>query len=107
MTVENGSGFTPEQFDADIERAAKAVAAAACIERPYEELDDSRKAYWRHLVRAAFDASNYTIMKEVIIEANNSLFGSHGFFIGTPPEKYHLANAIEGLKAAARKGGDV
>ena len=44
--------------------------------------------------------------REVIIEANNSLYGSQGYFLsldGGPPNKYHLAEGIEKLKSNARK----
>ena len=44
--------------------------------------------------------------KEVIAWANNSLFGSRGFFLSTrgdlPPNPHHLDTAIEKLKADAR-----
>jgi hypothetical protein len=56
------------------------------------------------------------IAKSVIVEANNSLYGSQGYFITTakgevvgavgvtdPPDKYHLAKRIEEVKAHARK----
>ena len=43
--------------------------------------------------------------REVIIEANNSLYGSQGYFLslnGGPPNKYHLAEGIEELKSYVR-----
>lgn len=42
---------------------------------------------------------------EVVTEANNSLYGSQGFFLsvnGGEPDKYHLALAIEKLKSFVR-----
>jgi hypothetical protein len=44
--------------------------------------------------------------REAIAWANNSLFGSHGYFLsfnGEPADPRHLANAIEDLKADHRK----
>mgnify|MGYP006921292195 CR=1 FL=1 len=46
--------------------------------------------------------------REVIIEANNSLYGSQGYFLslnGGPPNKYHLAEGIEELKSNVRRLG--
>lgn len=46
--------------------------------------------------------NKYKAMESVIIEANNSLFGSQGFFLsldGGEANKYHLSRAIEELKA--------
>lgn len=45
-------------------------------------------------------------MREAIIEANNSLYGSQGFFLsvnGGEPDKYHLARPIEEMKEETRK----
>ncbi len=42
---------------------------------------------------------------ELVIEANNSLYGSQAYFYslnGGPFDKYHLARGIEDLKARAR-----
>ena len=47
--------------------------------------------------------------REAIGWANNSLFGSHGFFLslnGGPPNEHHLDTAIEELKERARRGGN-
>lgn len=44
--------------------------------------------------------------KKAIEEANNSLYGSHGFFLslnGGEPDKHHLARPIEDLKARANR----
>lgn len=44
--------------------------------------------------------------REAIIEANNSLYGSQGFFLsssGGEPDKYHLSRPIEDLKARANE----
>jgi len=44
--------------------------------------------------------------REVIAEANNSLYGSQGFFLsanGGEPDKYHLARPIEKLKERANQ----
>jgi hypothetical protein len=47
------------------------------------------------------------MMRAIITEANNSLYGSKGFFMTLdgekPPHKYHLAEAIEKLKAQANR----
>ena len=43
--------------------------------------------------------------REVITEANNSLYGSQCYFLsldGGPPNKYHLAEGIERLKSNAK-----
>jgi len=61
-----------------------AMEAADEIERLREELENAR---------------------EVITEANNSLYGSQGYFLsldGGPPNKYHLAEGIEKLKSNAK-----
>ena len=45
--------------------------------------------------------------KKVIAWANNSLYGSHGFFLsdrGGEPNEHHLDNKIEDLKTYIRKG---
>lgn len=45
-------------------------------------------------------------LKEVITEANNSLYGSQGFFLsldGGEPDKHHLSRGIEKIKESARK----
>jgi len=45
-------------------------------------------------------------MRSVIVEANNSLFGSHNFFLSTSGEgedKLHLSRAIERIKAQGNK----
>lgn len=44
--------------------------------------------------------------KSAITEANNSLFGSQGYFLslnGGAADKYHLSRAIEDMKASGRK----
>lgn len=44
--------------------------------------------------------------RQAIEEANNSLYGSHGFFLsanGGEPDKFHLARPIEELKARSNK----
>lgn len=41
-------------------------------------------------------------IREVVAKANNSLYGSQGFFLsldGGPADKYHLARPIEKMKA--------
>jgi len=50
----------------------------------------------------------HNMMKDVITEANNSLYGSHGFFMNLypnvqNPHKHHLSDGIEKLKEQNRK----
>jgi hypothetical protein len=51
------------------------------------------------------DRDNMEQAREVIIEANNSLYGSQSYFLGMEGkfDKYHLARPIEDLKAKSRK----
>jgi len=51
-------------------------------------------------------APGTTDAEAAIIEANNSLYGSQGFFLsvnGGEPDKYHLSRPIEELKARANR----
>ena len=81
---------------------------------PWHSLEPEVKAIW---VRVEADSTAQTmgevgrLMKElsdaasVIMEANNSLYGSQGYFLsmnGGPPNKYHLADAVEKLKKQTR-----
>lgn len=46
------------------------------------------------------------VARQAIINANNSLYGSQGFFLSTnggDPDEYHLARPIEALKARANE----
>jgi hypothetical protein len=52
------------------------------------------------------EANTFNAAVEVITEANNSLYGSQAFFMskdGGPPNKYHIAEAAEEVKAYSRK----
>ncbi len=75
---------SPWRGDGDESAIPLAVEAADEIERLREELENAR---------------------EVITEANNSIYGSQGYFLsldGGPPNKYHLAEGIEKLKSNAK-----
>jgi hypothetical protein len=68
-----------------IERIWRALAAEAALEALQAERDEARL---------------------LVTEANNSLYGSQGYFHslnGGPFDKYHLARGIENLKDSARK----
>jgi hypothetical protein len=68
------------------------------------------------VIADAIEILQVGIMREVITEANNSLYGSQGYFITAvgggvidavgvtgEPDKYHLATPIENLKARGNK----
>lgn len=66
----------------------------------------------RKLFDAMIENLTGTITRErdeartLVAEANNSLYGSQGYFHSTnggPFDKYHLANGIENLKATSRR----
>jgi hypothetical protein len=87
----------------------------------FGDADSGRPYWWRKFLRAAIAAyesavgEELAVAKSVIAEANNSLYGSQGYFISAvgggvfgavgvtgEPDKYHLATPIEKLKANSR-----
>lgn len=68
---------------------------------PAQALTDAMKELERCRAELELD-------RKVIAWANNSLFGSHGYFLskcGGPPNEMHLHDAIEDLKSYCRKSG--
>jgi hypothetical protein len=76
--------FSAQQLRDVMEDVGLVIVPAAEIERLRRERDEART---------------------IVVEANNSLYGSQGYFHSTnggPFDKYHLARPIEELKSRAR-----
>jgi hypothetical protein len=99
----------------DVEAAAARVIAA--LDAPFGVMDGGIASVAVSDMRALAEAVPALVQRvgelererdearTLVTEANNSLYGSQGYFHslnGGPFDKYHLANGIEKLKAHAR-----
>jgi hypothetical protein len=96
----------------DVEDAAARVITA--LDAPFGVMDGGIASVDVSDMRALAEAVP-TLVREreeartLVTEANNSLYGSQGYFHslnGGPFDKYHLARGIEKLKSNARREKD-
>lgn len=80
--------FVPYPFGDDEDASETSIARVIELETKVAALEAALKAD-----------------REIIAEANNSLFGSQSYFVSADAGKYHLARPIEALKEHARLAG--
>lgn len=113
--VPNGQSPNSNVIPSDLDTLVEFQNEAA---RYFEScpVGDEDRAHWANVYNAENCRKTATAItslrnqlaeaKAVITEANNSLYGSQGFFLSTDggaPDKYHLARPIEDLKARSNK----
>jgi hypothetical protein len=103
-----------EQWVADAKFIIEACNNYSALKARIAELESNEKAYEEIIGKKTFQEVADRIRelearleeaRQLVAEANNSLYGSQGYFhslTGGPFNKYHLAEGIENLKAAAR-----
>lgn len=90
---------TPSELVSALRHRADAMPDDFMIERSLMQMAADRLDAAETRVS---EIAEFEDAKAVIAEANNSLYGSHGYFLssnGGPADKYHLAKPIEKLKA--------
>lgn len=104
--------MTIEPTADEIERIAEAIYAVRENSAPHTYgylRPDLAKPYWeaaRAAILAMDRRAEIDVMRAAIAWANNSLFGSHSFFLSTnggEPDEHHLDRAIEELKTLVRR----
>lgn len=108
LTKEQRAASTPTAFADLIERLEQppVFAQPADSQRLQLIAKEAAQALRTLAAEKATLEAEFAQAREVIAEANNSLFGSQGYFLslnGGKAEKYHLARPIEDLKAHARQ----